>query len=279
MALLKEPLFQFVLIGSLIFSVYTMVSPPRQAPKNLIVIGSKQIEQLIGNYRKTWRQEPDETAIAAMVEDAVREEVYYREALALGLDHNDTVIRLRLRQKMEFLSDTGADLLDPDGSELNAYLAANQEAYAQPAKIALEQVFLGKIIAPPQIITIAEHLKSNTPANPYQWQKASLLPAQLPLSSPQTIDGIFGAGFFNAAEKLPLNQWSTPIESSFGMHLVRVTQFQAEKVPELAEIRPLVLRDWKAKKTLELRQQLFAKLRDQYQIQLPASLSQSLADN
>ena len=278
-ALFKEPLLQFALIGTLIFALYALVAPPPQAPANVIAIEAAQIEQLIANYQKTWRQEPDQKAVAAMIEDAVREEIYYREALALGLDRNDKVIRLRLRQKMEFLSDTGADLLDPEEAELSAYFAANQENYRQPAKLALEQIFLGASADAAEIQTIVETLTSNPATDPLRWQQASLLPAQLPLSSHQAIDGIFGQGFFAAIAALPPNQWSAPVPSSFGVHLVRIREHQQEQTPPLDDIRALVARDWKAQKTLELRNQLFAKLREQYQIQLPAPFSRLLSQH
>ena len=116
--LIREPLLHFFVLGSLIFLLFAAVSGPAPVPANTIVIGPDRIEQLSKSYQAVWRRPPSADELSAIIDDAVREEVYYREALALGLDRNDTIVRRRLRQKMEFLSDAGAELLVPVAGEL-----------------------------------------------------------------------------------------------------------------------------------------------------------------
>lgn len=109
--LLLEPLLHFAVIGGLIFVLYSSLAGPGPAPINVITIGPERIAQLNQGFQAVWRRAPTEDETRSMIGDYVREEVYYREALALGLDRDDTVIRRRLQQKMEFLTDTGADVL------------------------------------------------------------------------------------------------------------------------------------------------------------------------
>lgn len=106
--LLREPLLHFLVIGGLIFLLYSAVDDTRETPADVIVVTPARIDQLAADFKAVWKQMPTADELDALIEEHVREEVYYREALALGLDRNDTVVRRRLRQKMEFLTDTGA---------------------------------------------------------------------------------------------------------------------------------------------------------------------------
>ena len=121
---LREPLLHFLLIGIAVFALYQAGSPLEPASaQRIIEVTPAQVERLAGQFEAVWRRRPSEAELTGLVEDFVREEVYYREALALGLDRDDTVIRRRLRQKMEFLSDAGAGAMAPEEAELRAYFA------------------------------------------------------------------------------------------------------------------------------------------------------------
>ena len=106
--LLREPLLHFLAIGGLIFVLFTALAGPDPGPADAIVIGPERIEQLAKGFQAVWRRPPTDDELLTLIDGFVREEIYYREALALGLDRNDTMVRRRLRQKMEFLSDSGA---------------------------------------------------------------------------------------------------------------------------------------------------------------------------
>ena len=138
---LREPLLHFLAIGSLIFLLYTALSGPAEVPADKIVVGPERIEQLAKRFQAVWLRPPADGELRALIEEFVREEIYYREALALGLDRNDTVVRRRLRQKMEFLTDSSADLLKPAAGELETYLRANEKTFRRdPQPIVFEHV-------------------------------------------------------------------------------------------------------------------------------------------
>ncbi len=266
--LLREPLLHFLALGGLIFALFAAVSDPTPTPVNTIVIGPARIEQLSKGFQAAWRRPPSNDELSGIIDDAVREEVYYREALALGLDTNDTIVRRRLRQKMEFLTDSGAALLEPVAGELEAHLLANEEAFQQDPSLTFEQVYLGENPSHESTQRLLSDLQVHSTADPSTLGQRSLLPTELSLSSPATVDGIFGEGFFARLAELPLGLWAGPVDSGFGVHLVRIAEMQAARTPTLEEVREAVLRDWKATKAGELRELHYARLRERYVVEI-----------
>ncbi len=266
--LLREPLLHFFAFGGLIFLLYTAVSGPSPEPAEVIVVGPEQIEQLTKGYQAVWRRPPTDDEVSTLIDDFVREEIYYREALALGLDSNDTVIRGRLRQKMEFLTDTGADLLVPVAGDLETHLAAHQQTFRRAPRLAFEQVFVGNHPALERINAALIALQSNPESDPSPWDERTLLPAQLGLSPPDAIDGVFGDDFFDQLAEIPPGIWSGPVKSAYGVHLVRIIEHVSARMPALEEVRDAVLRDWKTVKALQLRELHYARLKERYTIEI-----------
>jgi len=269
MRLLREPLFQFLIIGGLLFAFYTVVSDPAPAPINQIVIEPERVAQLAAAYEAVWRRPPRDDELSALVENFVREEIYYREALALGLERGDTIIRRRLQQKMEFLTDSGAEFLEPDAGELEAYYRANQQTFQDAPHIALEQIFLGQNPALERISADLVTLQSDAETDPISLGERTLLPSQMAVSTPTAIDSVFGAGFFDELAQLPTDVWAGPVESGYGAHLVRISDHVPARVPPLAEVRDAVLREWRLEKAAELREQVYARLRVRYDVVFP----------
>jgi len=257
-----------MVIGGLAFLLFVAVSEPRPAPLDTIVIEPERVEQLAQGFQAVWRRPPTDDEMRAMVDDFIREEVYSREALTLGLDRDDTVIRRRLRQKMEFLTDTGVDLLSPIPGELEAYLAANAQAFRREPRLAFEQIYLGETPDPGVINASLGALQSDPAADSSALGERTVLPAQLSLSLPVAVDGVFGEGFFDRLADLPAGEWAGPVQSAYGAHLVRVVDSALARMPALEEVRDDVLRDWKAGKALELRERLFARLRERYVVEI-----------
>ena len=266
--LLPEPLLHFLFLGGLIFVLYTAVSDPVPAPTNTIVIGPERIEQLSKSYEAVWRHPPSADELNGIIDDAIREDVYYREALALGLDTNDAIVRRRLRQKMEFLSDSGAQLLEPTAGELEAYLLANEATFRRSPHLAFEQIFLGQDPLPERVEELLTELQSDSVAEPFSLASSSLLPTQLGLSSPEKVNGVFGENFFGQLLELPRGMWAGPVTSAYGVHLARIGERVEASQPTLSEIREIVVRDWKASKAQEIRELHYAKLRGHYVVEI-----------
>ena len=266
--LCREPLVHFLAIGGLIFLLFAAVDDSRETPADVIVVTPERIDYLATGFRSVWRRPPTDDELQALIDDFVREEIYYREALALGLDRNDAVVRRRLRQKMEFLTDNAADLLKPAAGELEAHLLANQQTFRRGPRLAFEQIYLGETPGPKSVARSLSALQSDPMSGPAALGERSLLPARLGLSPPDAIDGVFGRGFFERLAALPPGAWVGPVVSAYGVHLVRIHDSLPARTPPLGEVRDAVLRDWKAAKALEIRELHFNRLRKRFAVEI-----------
>ena len=196
----------------------------------------------------SWMRPPTAVELKGLVEDYVAEEVYYREAVAMGLDQDDTVIRRRLRQKMEFISEDIANSVEPSEAQLHEYLAQNAGKFARPADISFRQVYLnaerrGDSVRADAEKLLAELQSGRGPADPAEAGDPTLLPAAMEAASPQAIANVFGAEFTRQVDDAPVGQWSGPIESAFGFHLVRVEERVSTKAPTTLSLSTHVL-EW-----------------------------------
>lgn len=271
--LLREPLFHFLIIGGLLFGLYAAVSGPAPSQVNRIVVSPERVAQLAAGYEAVWRRTPNDDELRSMVDGFVHEEVYYREALALGLERDDTIIRRRLQQKMEFFTDSGADLIEPNAGELEAYYQANEQRFQEEPRVAMVQIFFGQNATPEYITAAVAALQSDSNGDLLQWGERTLLPSRMALSTPSAIDGVFGAGFFDDLKQLPTNRWVGPVESGYGVHLVRIDESVPGRVPPLEEVRDVILREWKSEKVIELREQVYSRLRERYIVELPNDMT------
>ena len=139
---LREPLTHFIGLALAIFLLYGVVNRSAEPKADEIVVTSAKIEQLGGLFTKTWQRPPSAQELKGLIDDYVKEEIYNREALLLGLDRDDTVIRRRLRQKMEFLVDAEVDAMTPTDAELEVYLKANADQFRIAPMMAFEQIYL-----------------------------------------------------------------------------------------------------------------------------------------
>jgi hypothetical protein len=169
---------------------------------------------------------------------------------------------------MEFLTDTGADLVKPTAGELEAYLAANAKSFRKEPRIAFEQIFLGQNPSAEKIADSLKALQSEPAADPSTVGERTLLPARLGLSPPDAVDGVFGKGFFKRLATIQPGVWSGPVASGYGAHLVHILDSSPASMPSLADVRDAVLRDWRAAKALEIREQHYARLRQRYTVEI-----------
>jgi len=268
MRLLREPLLNFIVIGGLVFLLYAAFDDTGEAPADAIIIAPERIDQLATEFKSVWKRLPTDDEIDSLIEADIREEVYYREALALGLDRNDAVVRRRMGQKMRFLLDTGAFFRNPAAGELEAYLAANEDFYRSGLRLALEQVYLGEAPEAEAISRSLDGLRSDPPLASATLGERSFLPARLGLSPSTAVDGVFGTGFFDQIAELSLGQWAGPMVSTYGVHLVRVLDTLPARTPPLEEIREVVLRNWREAKAQEIREQDYIERRKHFVVEI-----------
>ena len=277
--LAREPLLHFLLIGAVLFVLYGALNRGRSDAPREIVISEARVAAIAENFTTVWMRPPTAVELKGLIDDYVAEEIYYREAIAMGLDQDDTVIRRRLRQKMEFISDGIADSAEPTDAQLQGYLEQNPGKFARPAELTFRQVYLSAERRGERVRADAEKLLAELQAgaNPTDAGDPTLLPSTMEAASPQSIANAFGAEFARQVDEAPVGQWSGPIESAFGLHVVRVDERISGKAPTLDEIRPIVLREWQAEQRHRQNQSLLAALRDKYEVRVEGPAAELFA--
>lgn len=265
--LLKEPLVQFALIGLVVFLVYPQ-SPqiPAAGHSNgkVIEISQPVVDRLTAQFSATWNRPPTEAEVAGMIEAHVREEVLYREAVALGLDEGDAVIRQRLRLKLEFVGEAAAALLEPDDTELAAWYAASSARFTPGATIGFRQVMLAD---PAESEAVLAALAAGE--DPATLGRGTMLPATVDRGSAQAVDGAFGPGFFDIVAAQPAGAWAGPVASSFGWHLVKFVGIEVPEAPPLESVREAVVAAWRQETAEMLRESQYEAFRARYEVILP----------
>ena len=139
--LLREPLLQFIVLGAALFGVFHLVDRKKAEAPDRIVISSARIATLADGFVRTWRRPPGQEELQGLIDDYIRDEVFYREGRAAGLDRDDVIIRRRVRQKMEFLAED-ISAPEPSEDELAAFLKSNPERFRTEDRLTFRQVFL-----------------------------------------------------------------------------------------------------------------------------------------
>jgi len=266
--LLREPLVHFTAIGGLIFAGYAALNGPGEPPADVIVITPERIDQIAAEYESVWKREPADDELNALIEEDVREEVYYREAIALGLDQNDSLVRRRMRLKMEFLMDSTANVVDPVAGELETYFADNEALYQLGPRLAFEQIYFGENARSEIIASALSRLQSEPTTDPQTLGERTMLPAKLGLSSTEAIVGVFGKGLFEQLVELPAGQWVGPVQSTYGAHVIRILDRLPSRTAPLEEVRKEVLRDWKRAKANEIHDRDYAERRARFVVDI-----------
>ncbi|WGL18075.1 peptidyl-prolyl cis-trans isomerase [Microbulbifer bruguierae] len=265
----RDPCLHFAVIGAMLFVINSLFADPGQSDRSDLVISESRIRHLAAIYERGWQRPPNRDELQALVEDFVREEVLYREAMRLGLDKDDTVIRRRLRMKMEYLAKDLIDAIEPSNQVLQAYYQQHLDKYIQPAQYSFEQVFLDS----DKRVEVAEDArilltKLTAGSDPEKLGDGSLLQHRFEHISSERIDRTFGNGFAQQLRELHSDQWSGPLTSAFGEHLVRITAYRPERQPDFGGIRTDVLRDWQEEEQKKILQTQYDTLRANYWIEI-----------
>ena len=245
--MLKEPLLHFLVLGAVLFGVYAMVNTAPAPGREAIVVSAGEIENIAATFARTWQRAPTADELRALVDDRVEEEVLCREAVRLGLDQDDTVIRRRLRQKMEFLSEDFATTDEPTGDELRAYLDDHGADFAADPRYSLTHVFVsedrGDLMAP-AAAELLERLRAEGPdADTRELGDRLMIPFAFRDEPRRSLAVQLGAGFVEGLDDLPVGEWAGPVPSAYGLHLVLVRERTEGRIPPLEEIRDQVRRD------------------------------------
>jgi PPIC-type PPIASE domain len=270
---LREPLLHFLLIGFALFLYYGHVAPGNRDARR-VVVGQAEVDDLVRQYQATWNRPPTPQELTGLVEVHVHDEILYREGQALGLDRDDEVIKRRVRQKMDVMSEEEIAHDAPTDADLSAYLQAHSDAFRRPALVSFEQILFGttgpngelerKIVAAQRAL---EH-----GADSATFGQPTMLPARLDEVGLDEVTREFGEAFARQLLTAPLGHWSGPITSGFGAHLVRVSALKPAELPPLQLVRTAVVREWENDQRRRALDGSYRKLRPRYDVVIEAKL-------
>ncbi len=267
-AALREPLVHFALLGVLLFALHAHFAPP--APGRQILVDEAVRQGLRQDHLRRTGALPTAEEESALIERWIDTEVLTREALALGLDRGDAVVRRRLVQKMEFVAESLAPTEEPDDATLERFVADHPERYASPPRVALTHVFVASERHGPEAAAIATQLgeRLRTGADPSGLGDPFARGREIGPATERELAGVFGPAFASRAMTLPVGHWSGPLRSSYGQHLVRVRSSTPGEPARLGEAREQVRLDWQEARREERRHRALAELRRGYAIRV-----------
>jgi peptidyl-prolyl cis-trans isomerase C len=276
--LVREPLIHFLLLGAILFGAYAYLERKHggaDQPKQIeLTIGD--LSQLIQVFRSQWRRDPTPEELRVLVEEKAREEILYREALALGLDKDDTIVKRRMAQKMQFLAEDVAAAREPTVEELRAWYEANRDNFAFPPRVSFRHLYfspdrrgtrahedaisaLTKLAGQPEDSNVAATLADAFMFQEYYRDR-----------TPEFLGKEFGPNFALNVVKLTPGSWQGPVESGFGWHLVFVDTLIPGRAPAFEEVEVEVKKAWLAEQKAQAWQKTYQDLRAKYTILLPA---------
>ena len=281
--LLREPLVHFLLLGGILFGAYAYAERTHGGIESStqIRLTIDDISQLVLVFRSQWRRNPTPDELRLLVEDRVREEVLYREAMALGLDKEDTIVRRRMAQKLQFLVEDAARA--PTREELETWYEPNRQRFALPSRLSFRHLYfspdrrgnrarddaaaaLTKLAARPEDSSLAANLADAFMFQEYYRDRAS-----------DFLGKEFGPNFALAVTQLSPGSWQGPVESGFGWHLVFIDTLIPGRVPAFEEVEDDVRQAWLAAQKAQSWKKAYQDMRAKYTLRLPAPAADTSA--
>ncbi len=265
-ALLREPLVHFLVLGALVFVAMAGRAP--DLGERRIIVDEPVVAGLVNHHVRAFRRPPTAEELDGLIRDHVRGEVYYREALRLGLDTDDEVVKKRLRNKMLAVAGAEAEAAQPSDAELQALLDADPARYAAPPRYRLEQIYLGPDAPALRAAAAAEIGRIPKGARPGIMTQPLPLPGRFDDASQTDLAEQLGDDFATALARLPVGTWMGPLVSGFGLHLVRIDQRVQPPPPRLADVRQRLENDWRSSAIRKAQDAHLQQLLDSYDVEI-----------
>lgn len=271
---LREPLLHFLLLGFLLFVAYDVMRGDRGDSGNRIVVDDAVVADIEKRYVAGWQRPPTAQELQGLIDAHIRDQVLYREGVALGLQDDDLVVQRRVRQKLEVMAEEAGRQSPPSDADLQAYLSQHAERYAQPAELSFEQVFFDPTIHREKFDAAIASARTKLIAGVdcATIGDSTLLPQHESRVSTSDIARDFGEEFAATLMSLSSGNWQGPIPSAFGVHLVRVSEHIASRPAQLGDVRTAVERDWENDRRIVAAETFYQKALKNYRIEITADL-------
>ncbi len=268
---LREPLIHFLLIGALLFVVFGLRNDGISDQSKRIVFTQDDIHRLSLLWEKQRQRPATQTELKGLIEQQIREQVMYREALAMGLDKNDSIVRRRLAQKIEFISSDLAAQTEPSESDLAKYLASHPEQFEIPGRISFVQIYLsadkrGANIEDEAARLLLELEKTGADIDIMKFGDAFMFGQVHQQVTESDVSRLFGEGFAGRIFSLPVSHWQGPVRSAYGLHLLRIENKTAPVQPELAVVHDKVRNEWINQQRQTIDKAFYNSMRQRYKI-------------
>ncbi len=255
----REPLVHFLIAGFALFALFGWRGEPVDPASRVISVGDAELAQLALQFERTMGRAPTDAELDAQIERFVRDEVLYREALRLGLDQGDAVVRRRLVTKMDLSASAAAEAAEPDDATLQAYLNENRERYAGSTAVSFEQLYFSDETEARAALLYGTKTRGGEPIS---------LPRRMENAAPNAIEARFGEEFARAIAGIdPGEDWSGPIRSGFGWHLIRVSARESLD-PDFEMLAPRIANDWRSEQIAERKERAYRVLREAYRVEI-----------
>jgi len=269
--LLRDPLSHFLAIGVVLFALSFWLGGPAEDFSRVIRLSAGDVEGIKQMWAKTRFRSPTEVELKGLIESRIKEEILYREALALGLSEDDTIIRRRLAQKMEFLGEGLIDPGEPSEVDLETYLTANPEQFQEPARISFEHVYLnperrGEGVEQDAQALLVSFQAKDSAVDAQHAGDPILLDTRFDRVSQRTLASTFGQEFAEAVMPLPQRQWEGPVRSAYGLHLVYLHEREEGRLPDLNAVRDRVRMALLSERRRDSKDTFYETLRDHYEV-------------
>ena len=272
MKLLKEPLLHFLVLGATLFGAYAWQNrgTDEKNPVVQVRIGEGDVQWLKETWARQWQREPTQEELRGLATEFLKEELLAREARAMGLDENDTVVRRRLAQKLEFLIQDTSRLVEPTNEDLQRFYESNPDRFSDAARVSFTHVFFNRdrrADAEADAKAAMEKLShADAPASAADMGDRLLIDTEFHDADEQIVSGQFGRDFARAVFALKPGRWQGPIASGYGLHLVRISELKPARKLEFSEVRAQVLELWRDQRQREDNEKYFAGLLRKYDV-------------
>ena len=268
--LLKEPFFHFIIIGIALFILYGLVNEKTES-KNTIIIDDFDVSSIISKWKMQWKRPPTEKELQNLINLNIKQEIFYQEALKMNLDHNDEIIKRRLSQKMQFLSNDIAAMIEPSDEDLKAYYKEHSNKYLTPPSYSLYQITFSPDKRKDNYKDALETLEQFPDATfdemknwgdtlPFSYYFEDVNANKLGLQ--------LGSKFSEGIKDQEINKWIGPIPSGFGYHLVYITNKKEPQTPAFEKVKKNILRDYEYDKQEEIDELMYKELKKKYNIEI-----------
>jgi hypothetical protein len=276
--LIREPLIHFLILGALIFAAYGWIKRDQRSVDEIVITRGQQ-KHLVNMFSRTWQRPPTAQEYQGLLKDFIREEIAYRQGVAMGLNEGDTIIRRRMRQKLELLTDEIVSFAQPADADLQQYLLEHPESFRLEPNMDLRQVYFsldkrgGEADA--YALETLEQLRNQPEADWKVLGDSLPLPMQFNEVRLGEIARHFGSQFADSLLKLETGEWTGPVRSGYGLHLVRIDNFTPARDPELIEVREKVKIEWLEQRRRNATDELYGRLAEQYSIEIESLVEEA----